>query len=232
MRRVEHCSVYSKLRSTGAKRGDEKYYIIISLILGLMILGMSLYFIFQEYFTEEDINYETCRQSIVLRASIPEAEWEDFELSSFKNNFPLKCKNEITFISADDPLEEVNQIVMAARDSCWSLVGEGEWTIFPMEFFEGSSQCIICSRINFDEESKNKYSQFYNGADNLYIGVAYVSGDGVYSQMVAKVPGLSDVVDFANKREVGKTGQEARLFTAYNLKDIQGMCTTIETIPA
>jgi hypothetical protein len=78
------------------KRGSEKYYILISMILGLIILTISLFFIFNEYFTQNELNLETCRQSVVLRNLGFEAERP---ITSFlevtKDMVPLKCKNEV-----------------------------------------------------------------------------------------------------------------------------------------
>jgi hypothetical protein len=73
------------------KKGDEKYYIIISLILGVIILGLSLYMIFNEYFTSEDIDWETCRQSVVLRANLPDRQLATLGVS-IKGQYPLKRK--------------------------------------------------------------------------------------------------------------------------------------------
>ena len=37
------------------KKGSEKYYIIISLILGLILVAIVLYFLFHEYFTDSGV---------------------------------------------------------------------------------------------------------------------------------------------------------------------------------
>ncbi len=84
------------------KKGDEKYYIIISLILGLLVLGLSLFYIFEEYFTEDDVNWETCRQSIVLRNSVSVDKSGSITKEIFsdyaKDLAPLKCKNDVARI--------------------------------------------------------------------------------------------------------------------------------------
>ena len=83
------------------KKVSEKYYIIISLILGLLVLGLVLYYLFQEYFTEEDIDLEVCRQSVILRNSMPNAERiATSSIEEIKGMFPLKCKTDVIKIDA------------------------------------------------------------------------------------------------------------------------------------
>lgn len=145
------------------KKGDEKYYIIISLILGLLVLGLSLFYIFEEYFTEDDVNWETCRQSLVLRNSVPAAERiATMELESAKEQFPLKCKTEVVEISWEDVPEEIDRkgegvdyILKQVADKmveCWKLYGQGEYHIFPGKYTKESKDCGICYRIVFKDD--------------------------------------------------------------------------------
>ena len=119
------------------KKGDEKYYILMSMILGLIILSLSLYFIFQEYFDEEVLDREACRQSIVLRNLLPVS---DRPLSTFiessKNLVPLKCKTEVVVIDDDPSVSNIGPHVMKqiadVMVDCWSLFGKGDSKLFPV----------------------------------------------------------------------------------------------------
>ena len=139
------------------KRGSEKYYIIMALILGLIIISISIYFLFYEYFSEEDISMETCRQSIILRASMPQKDLALWTFSS-KDWMPLKCKTEVVNINYKDVKKARTAFNNALLD-CWSLVGNGDFKIFPVKSGEWGfkSHCIVCSRIHIDEKVKQYY---------------------------------------------------------------------------
>jgi len=139
------------------KRGSEKYYLIISLILGLLILGLSLYFIFHEYFTEDDLDWEACRQSIVMRNALPEKDLIVATASS-KDIFPLKCKTQVINVDYFDK-EKVEEEFADTLASCWYLTGEGEYKFFASGAnYELSSRCLICARIHIDDEIEEDYS--------------------------------------------------------------------------
>ena len=139
------------------KVGGEKYYIIISLILGLIVLSLSLYFIFYEYFSEDDISWETCRQSIILRASAPELKTKIAYFSS-KDAFPLKCKTEVVNIDYED-------VTRAEREfsdtllSCWHLFGDGDVALWPTSRYSNPSGCVSCARIHIDDGVKDYYTK-------------------------------------------------------------------------
>jgi hypothetical protein len=138
------------------KRGDEKYYIIISIILGLLVLGMAMYFIFNEYFTSEDIDRESCRQSVVLRDSLVEQNYAGFNIFSFKDKFPLKCKTSV--ITIDKKTKDATKVILDALANCWFTFGEGNYDIFPKKFFTEST-CVPCARIHFDPSVVNDYTR-------------------------------------------------------------------------
>jgi len=146
------------------KKGD-KYYIMISLILGLIVLSLSLYFIFQEYFNEEMISQESCRQSVILRATLPEGEKFGVTWITFKDDFPLKCKTQVYTINYEDT-EKAGKLMADTLAQCWYLFGEGEMQIFPAKsdrvLFEGyglESFCTPCARIHFSPEVKSFYEK-------------------------------------------------------------------------
>jgi hypothetical protein len=130
------------------KRAGEKYYILISLILGILILGLALWFIFHEYFTEEELNWEACRQSIVLRSGhVANA------LKYLQQNFPFKCKTQVIEINNDDP-NEVMKKVADTMASCWYLFGEGKLKLYPDGLLETEKIGFVCARIHFGEKTK------------------------------------------------------------------------------
>ncbi len=153
------------------KRGSEKYYILISIILGIMILALSLFYIFHEFFTSEELDWESCRQSIVLRNTMPTASrLATVKIEQLKNQFPLKCKTQVINLDWDDKKgsdgddnykQNIDFFIKTIADNmaqCWSLVGEGKYNIFPSNIITQKKNCIICARIHFSEEAIKKIS--------------------------------------------------------------------------
>ena len=137
------------------KRGQYKYYIIINLILGLMVLALGLFFIFNEYFTG-DADWEVCRQSILLRANSPELDVLGVNnLFSFVNSFPLKCKTNVIEIGKND-VDEIKDIIGRTMAECWALYDNGDARAFPTPQFDYNTYCVPCARIHLTEEAKKK----------------------------------------------------------------------------
>ena len=138
-----------------SKRGSEKYYIIISLILGLMVLALGLFFIFNEYFTDDELDWQQCRQSIVLRAGLPEVEGGPVTVVSFKDDFPLKCRTDVIDITGDDIENgDGGKIIADALVQCWNLFGNGDYEVFPSSVYGMSTTCVPCARIHLTEGAK------------------------------------------------------------------------------
>jgi hypothetical protein len=134
------------------KKGSEKYYLLMSLILGLIILGISLWFIFYEYFSEEDINWETCRTSIYLRSGNLA-----HGAKYVQENFPFKCQTEVLEIDYVDEERALKEIADSLA-SCYYLFGEGRLSLFGPGWFSSKKICFVCSRIHFSEDVKSKYA--------------------------------------------------------------------------
>ena len=148
-----------------SKRSAEKYYLVISIILGLILLIIALYWIFQEYFGEE-LSRETCRQSIILRNTVPDVQVSFVIFATpviaFKDKFPLKCKTEIVDIDYKNEGENKGRAEKAFGDalaSCWYALGNGAYSIFPAATWSMSSYCIVCARIHIDSSVKDYYTQ-------------------------------------------------------------------------
>ena len=140
------------------KVGDEKYYIIISMILGLIVLALSLYFIFQEYFNEDEISWESCRQSIVLRQSIPRQEAFFEDVASLREDLPLKCRAEIVEIDYENVTRLEYEFVDTLR-KCWVLFGEGQSEFFPVTKWHTNSYCLPCARIHITPKVEEFYKE-------------------------------------------------------------------------
>lgn len=159
------------------KRGLEKkaqvnWYLIISLILGILILIIAVYWIFQEYFSGDDAGKELCRQSIILRDKAPETSilFKDFSL---KEAFPLKCKTDVVNIDYKNT-KQAEQEIADALASCWWLLGEGKFKILAHDSSDIQTGCFICARIHIldDEKVKAYYrenSTSINLRDTIYL---------------------------------------------------------------
>lgn len=158
------------------KRADEKYYILISLILGIMVLALSLYFIYHEYFTEDDLNYEQCRESVLLRANLPSVNKYGVNWADFKDEFPLKCETQV--ITIDKNTENPRQLIADTIDSCWYLFGKGEYIIFPTPTaLTVDTFCVPCARIHFDKSVVEDYM----GSNAINLKDISKSVNGTYS---------------------------------------------------
>ncbi len=147
-----------------SKHSAEKYYLIVSIILGLILLIIALFWIFQEYFSEDELSRETCRQSIILRGTMPESERIlTTDIDKLKSNFPLKCKTEVVEIKNDESIQGYSELadnvmkqIANKMVECWSLVGEGNYHLFPMKYVAERKDCMACSRIRFSDDLKKR----------------------------------------------------------------------------
>ena len=141
------------------KKGDYKYGIILSLILGVMVLSLSLYFIFQELWSDDELDWEICRQSIQIRALLPDVEKWGITVDSFKDTYPLKCKTMVVEIEKSDVknIKNAQKIIAETMARCWALYDKGDSNAFPSKVFK-SSVCAPCARIHLTEDAK-KYME-------------------------------------------------------------------------
>jgi len=131
-----------------------KYDILISVILGLLVVGLSLYFIFQEYFTEDDADWEICRQSVVLRDKAIRGT-NTWELQWLAENFPFKCRAELIEINYKD-YDKAGFEIADAMASCKALYGDKR--LYSSDVVVGDIACFQCSRIHFTEDVRDFYS--------------------------------------------------------------------------
>ncbi len=145
------------------KKG-QKYYIIVSMILGLMVLSLSLYFIFNEYFTEDDLDWQVCRQSVLLRANAVETSNTNgvgevgAVATDLPEKFPFKCKSDLIEIDYYDE-ERAKKEIADSVASCYALYGAGVNHLYTSDFFDAGKKCFVCSRIHFEEDVVEEYSK-------------------------------------------------------------------------
>lgn len=141
------------------KRGNIIYENLFPLIIGLIVLFISLYWIFSSYFTEDDLNWEVCRESLIIRNTLPEKDLG--VLISSKGLLDLKCStNEITIDYEDT--ERAEREIANVMASFWYMVGRGEYRVFPgasSVFGSADTPCMIPARIHLDREVREFYSE-------------------------------------------------------------------------
>lgn len=144
------------------RRGDSKYDVIFSWITGILVMGIVIFWIFNVYFTESAIDWEVCRESLIIRNSMPE---EDLGIMiSSKGLLDLKCKTQVITIDYKD-VEKAERIIGETISSCWYMVGRGNYKVFPgsSSVFSGkATPCIMCARIHMDSEVIEFYSEEKN----------------------------------------------------------------------
>ena len=138
------------------KVGSGMYYIIVSLILGLMILTISLFWIFGEYFGGDEIDWQVCRQSILLRASIPDT--SDKIGKNFKDLLNLKCKTQVIEVDGKS-YDDINRIFADTVAICWYTYGEGELDFFVTEYWHRKTYAMVCARLKFSSRVLELFEQ-------------------------------------------------------------------------
>jgi len=133
---------------------------LLPAILAVLVLGISFYFIFNEIFVGDDLDWEVCKQSIIVRGALPDQDLPGFEINTFKDNFPLKCKTSVIEVTKDDIMldendkRNVDKIIGDALTRCWVTFANGDAGIFPPDFYGKTTMCIPCARIHLTKEAK------------------------------------------------------------------------------
>ncbi|MBI4439179.1 hypothetical protein HY640_04565 [Candidatus Woesearchaeota archaeon] len=75
-------------------------------------------------------------------------------------------KNQLYRSYSKEPEHAINKAVADQIKQCWGYLGEGQ--LDPFGKYDGAGRCIICSQIEFDDETKQKYPNgFQNFEDYL-----------------------------------------------------------------
>ena len=139
---------------------------LIAMILGLVVVGLLTVYLFPEFFNQDTLDLETCRQSILIRANVPEVSKYGTTFASLKSKFPLKCKTEVIELNREDVelknngdviYREADKKIGDAMAGCWALFDNGDSSAFPSpKFIGGGSTCVPCARIHLTEEAKEE----------------------------------------------------------------------------
>ena len=158
--------------------------ILIPLILGLLVVAIVMFWIFQEYFTDETTNTEVCKQSVLLRNTLPEYDLVKFGTGdrslfskSFKDEYPLRCQTARIIIDYPDT-ETATKEILDKMAECWFIMGKGEYNIYPSRAFFADSYCYACAQIHFTNDVIDHYKEdpinILKGLDNeLDQGISY-----------------------------------------------------------
>ena len=133
-----------------------------------MVLALSLFFIYNEYFNESNLDFERCRQSILVRANSPEIKNAGISWLSFKEDFPLKCKTKV--VEVDEKEVDEHNIFQATMKGMHKAVDE---LIVTPEY-------ILVDGDNFHpyfnkDTGKQIYYQCVIGGDDTYTCIAGAS---------------------------------------------------------
>jgi hypothetical protein len=150
-------------RNVIKKRGSLPSEAVVIFLLGFAVLVVIFYLLFNEGITSDELDLETCRQSVIIRNNLPE---QDLKVSvvSFKDDFPLRCINEVITIDYKDT-QKVEKEFADSLVSCWYLYGNGDFGVFPTSKWSAQSFCNICSRIHINSDVKEFYSKDENKID-------------------------------------------------------------------
>ena len=155
------------------KRGVAVSFLVgvIIVLFGFVMLLMFWYNLSQGI----DVDREACRNSVILRGSLPSVVQGAKDLSCQTQKICItgkilgkgECDEFIgeeavkTIRVSDNPgsLEKIEKIYAMEMVDCWSMMGKGEVSLYSqvlaenLGFGEVYPTCVICSRIAIDEES-------------------------------------------------------------------------------
>lgn len=143
------------------KCAQARYEIILGLIVGLLVIAIFLFF-FQDYFNAEEIDWQVCRESLLIRNTLPEKDLA-VKIESSKSFLPLECKTQVISIDYENTAKAEKEIGETIS-SCWYMVGRGDYKVFPGKkaFHPIDTPCMICARIHLEDDVKDFYSEEKN----------------------------------------------------------------------
>lgn len=144
------------------KRGELRYEIIGSLILGLLVVAIVSAWLFNGYFSEDDINWEVCRETLILRNSLPEKDVVAGVISA-KSWIPLKCETRVIDIDYENTTR-IEKKIGETISSCWYMIGQGNYKVFPGKkaLNKLDTPCMMCARIHLNSDVEEFYSEEEN----------------------------------------------------------------------
>jgi hypothetical protein len=141
------------------KKGMEKEYIIGGIII-VIIVAMAFFWIFKSFVFAQEIDWQTCRESVILRAGDANS---DAVKAAQEQLVPFKCKTQVLKIDYQNVSKAMNEIAtILAR--CWYTYGEGKLLIYEDRFRDPRMQ-FICARIYFDNRVVKFYKDNFHGTN-------------------------------------------------------------------
>jgi len=163
--------------------------LIVALIVLLAGFAVLMWF-FLGFLWGQNIDKETCHQSVILRGTSP---------SMTQNYVPLKCKTQKYCVTkggnCEDSFgegekfakvkvrnsEDIEQFLAREMVDCWNMMGQGKISLFASYWTSNYGigtvypTCVICDRVAFDKSLKQE-----NLLENVnlwnYMGTHKVSG--------------------------------------------------------
>lgn len=197
------------------KKGDVSIEFLIGVIILVISFVVILFFIFLVPWNPV-IDKETCHQSIVYRATAK------IKALDFSETIPLKCQteklcltmsgNDCEFISTKkNPVEKINlgrdkikakekikEVFADKLVECHSMIGEGQLNFLPHQILKlkDTKYGLICTRILFDKEAKEKIETIGFGEFYSYLEKKTVGGENDRSYLDYLYPGVKDSKKF------------------------------------
>ena len=168
------------------KRGQPHYEIIFALVIGLLVLGLGLYYIFQEYFDQDNLSWEGCKQSILIRSGTP-INGLKMAQEAF---FDFKCKTQVININFKDKAK-AEKIIADTMVMCWNTYANGK-SLFAKNTFFDEKACFHCARIHFTENVKDYYlmHKYVTGPDGnpVLLGSSHAKGIELSNYLQRNMP--------------------------------------------
>ena len=171
------------------KRGQGlKWDLVLSLMLGLIVLGLVIYFIAQEYLTGDEMGWQICRESVLLRSG----NFQNIVKLEQEKLFPFKCTTQNVVIDFKD-LRKAERLIGETMARCYYTYGEGQ-ALYAPEFKGNKLMCFYCARIHFTDDVKDYYK--YWTSEDLRV-------DGAHQDVRINLDDIMQM-DFSNGMTYGK----------------------------
>jgi hypothetical protein len=187
------------------------------------------------------VDREVCHESVILRATAPDT------FIGTKDYVPLKCntrkvcitedffgkgdckefageKYEKARISGDKEEKEQKIKMFLAREiaDCWTMMGEGKVQIFTRETGE-TSNCVICSRIAFDEKLKEEVGEI-KGLEKYILTHKVPNKDVSYWEFLTR---SSRIPSYSSESDVYSMDEKAIVFMEIGKGTLSGWITEL-----
>lgn len=182
------------------RRGQINYFMsIVIVIVGALILGFAVSKIIAS--VPSTLEKETCHASVLARDSWLKGTKLTPEITS------LKCKTQSIIIRSSND-EAIKGDLANSLYDCWWMLGEGKVDFFTeSDWFKGNdvevSKCIICSKIKFEDNAKNKRIDLMNYINTIKIPdknltyLEYLSGEKTILPAKTNIPLIDTNKEYA-----------------------------------